>query len=265
MRLSFVACLVLPLSVLACSGGDKDDASDSGAAADDGTGGTGDGADGGDGTGDGSSDCPDAVPEQYRNIWDCSTEACGAPVLYRYGIGSSSADGSISMEETIFFFEAPGVWCSDTFVIEGDYSPIDPTTFNCSECEEIWDVTYTMSTGNSCGLQWGSLFKERSDSVEGPFYAMMMFETHGALTGRNEDNAMQVNACTTDSATGSCQPNRDYAEGTATPTTSEDTWPHDYEYASAPLCTARSSAAPQVVDLDTEAYDRMMKQLSGLR
>ena len=107
MRLSFVACLVLPLSLLACSGGDKDDASDSGAAADDGTGGTGDGADGGDGTGDGSSDCPDAVPEQYRNIWDCSTEACGAPVLYRYGIGSSSADGSISMEETIFFFEAP--------------------------------------------------------------------------------------------------------------------------------------------------------------
>lgn len=260
MRLHLVTALALPLALVACSGDDKADGSDTGAAGADGTGGTGDGSDGGDGDdGGGSSDCPDEVPEQYKNIWDCSTEACGAPVLYRYGIGSSEADGTIRLEETIFFFEAPGVWCSDTFVVEGEYSPIDPLTFNCSECDEIWDVSYTMDTGNSCGLAWGGLFMQGSSSEQGPFYAMMMFETHGALTGRNEGNAMQVNACTSDSATGGCQPNRDYAEGTANPTTAEDTWPHDYEYASAPMCQARATAAPQVVELNTDEYERLLQ------
>jgi len=203
-----------------------------------------DGGDASDGTDGGTAGgCPDEVPEQFRNTWDCSAEACGAPVLYRYATGSSNADDEIVVSESYFVFSGPGEWCVDTFEVSGEISPVDPATFNCSECEELWESTWEMTTGNACGLAWGGLFEQGSSEAEGPFYGYLMFDTHSPLAGRNPDNAMLVFSATSDSASGGLQFNNNWADGTATPTTSADTWPHDYEYVSAPLCTARSTTA----------------------
>ena len=203
-----------------------------------------DGGDGGDGAdgGDGVTDCPDEVPEQFRNVWDCDASACGAPVFYRYATGASTAEDTVTINESYFLFMGPGEWCVDTFEVTGEISPIDPATFNCSECEELWESEWEMSTGNSCGLVWGPLFEQDSSETEGPFYGYLMFDTHSPLAGRNPDNAMLVFSATSDSRSGSVQFNNNWAQGTAVPTTGADTWPHDYEYVSDPLCTARSTA-----------------------
>ena len=98
-----------------------------------------------------------------------------------------------------------------------------------------------MSTGNTCNISWGQLFERDSDEAEGPFYGFTMFDTHGSLSGRNDDNAMLVFTATSDSAGGPYSFNINWAEGTANPTTDADSYPHDYEYVSDALCTARST------------------------
>jgi len=228
---------LLPLLVLlvACAGGKSSATDDTGASPDDGADGGADGADGADGGDGGDGPCPPEVPAAYQYLWDCEALSCeGAPKLYRAAAGSSTADGDIAVEEQWFIFFGPGDYCTDTFTIAGSSSPIDPSTFNCSECEETFEVTWELATPNNCGLIWGSLFIDDDEVVEGPFDGFLMFDTHSPLSGRNPDNAMLTVAAPYDGTY--VYPDPNWARGTATPSTAVDGPPEDYVYANQGVC-----------------------------
>jgi hypothetical protein len=228
----FVSLVAIPL--LAACGGEKGE--EGGAAGGSDT--AADGAsDGGDGGGDGSSSgCPDEVPEQYRNVWDCDVNTCDGTLFYHIGSGTSTADGQITLTEQWFMFTGPGEWCTDTFEMTGTLSDYDPATFNCSECEEVWQIRYELTTGNSCSLIWGSLFygDDGKELEEGPERGFMLFETHNAFGSRNEDNGMLVISAPI--LGDYYYPDINYGRGTATPSTDTDGPPQDYEWVSGAVC-----------------------------
>lgn len=232
--LALMTAIPLSLSLAAC--GDKDDSEDDDGGGDD-SGDDGGGEGGGEGSGDDggtTTGCPDEVPEAYRYIWDCQAETCDGPMLYRYGVGSSDASGEIAVVEQWFLFSGGGESCIDTFEVEGDVSPIDPTTFNCSQCEETYEVSWDHS-GQDCGVIWGGIFfGQDGQSEEAPYDGFLMFDTHTAFGDRNEgDGALVVGAPVLG---GSYYPKPDWARGTATPTGSADGPPEDYTYVSVGSC-----------------------------
>ncbi len=233
--------LILCALLAACSGGKSDDAT-GGSAGD--TGGGDDTASGGDG-GATSGDCPDAVPEEYRNIWDCDASACDdGVVLYHVAAASSTADDPplFSGEEQFFIFEDSGDWCVDTFSLEGEYSAYDPATFGCSECEEIYQVEMTLTSGNDCGLMWGSLITGDKDD-DGPWTGFFMFETHNEINDeRNEDNKMYVVATMYNASEDAWSIDANYGNGYALPTSEVDGPPQDYTWASNANCLRTSGA-----------------------
>lgn len=244
MRRAVLALMAaLPLAIVACNGTKGEDEDDGGGDEDDGddsgTTGGDEGGDEGSGSGGGEGGCPDEVPEQYRTIWDCDAATCDGAMLYRYGVGASTSD-SVEVEEQWFLFNGPGDWCMDEFTVAGDWSDLDPTTFNCSECEETYEVEWE-HTGTDCGVIWGGVFFGRDGSDEaGPYDGFLMFDTHNAFGGRNEDNGMLVIGAPV--LGGSYYPNVDYARGTATPTGSDDAPPEDYVYVNSGSCLGGMTA-----------------------
>jgi hypothetical protein len=228
------ALLCTALASPAC-GGKSDgeattDTSDAG-----GDGGASDGAtDGGDGGADGGGGppCPPEVPEDYQYLWDCQLASCpGGPLLYLYGTGSSTGEppaSTLSVTEQWFVFspDYDNGFCTDTFAVEGAWSTVDPASFRCSECEETWQVQWTLTTGNACALSWGMLFfgEDGADETDGPFEGYLMLDTHGALSGRT-DNALVVGAPVLGR---SAYTNPDWGLAAVVPTTSYDGPPEDY-------------------------------------
>ncbi len=225
---------LLPLCSLLLACGDKSDEEATGGTGDD-TGSTSDDG-GGEGGGDGSdAPCPPEVPEEYQYVWDCKANTCdGGSVMYHRGYGTSEADGSVTFTEDWYMFNPDGTYCMDSFAIAGDAVDIDPATFNCTSCEEIYEVRWEMSSGNTCGLVWGALFVDDEETVEGPFDGYLMFDTHSAFGDRNEDNKMLVFSAMVSGRY--YFPNSDYGRGTANPSSSTDGPPQDYEWTSAAMC-----------------------------
>lgn len=193
--------------------------------------GTDDGTDGGDGT---SADCPEEVPEEFRYIWDCDLTSCpGGPLIYRYAEGESIDEPpytTFSAMETYYVFTPDG-WCADTFEIRGTWDTADPGTYRCSECEENYRVTWTMSTDNSCGLIWGSLFFGRDGAEEeaGPWDGNIVLDTHGSLSGRY-DRALVGAAPKLSPANTADYYNNNWAYAYTEPTTDFDGPPELYEW-----------------------------------
>jgi hypothetical protein len=244
--LAMISVSTMLVLATGCGGSkDDDDDDDTGTDGDDGG---DDGDDGGDdGDDGGGGGCPDSVPEQYRYIWDCDAETCDGSMLYRYGVGASDADGDMVITEQWFMFNGPGDFCVDTFELEGETSPIDPTTFNCSQCEETYEVEWN-HTGTECGVIWGGIFfGQDGQGEEAPYEGFMMYDTHTAFGDRNPDNAMLVIAAPVLGST--YYPQSNYARGTATPSTSEDAPPEDYVYVNAGSCLGGLTAGggPTVV------------------
>ena len=186
-----------------------------------------------DGSDNDSVGCPDEVPEQFRNIWDCAAISCpGGTLIYHYGVGESTADDPSRFEvsEQWFMFETSS-WCVDTWVIEGLQSPLDPATFDAPTAETTWEVTWTMQTPNECGRIWGPLFFPDSTSESGPFSGFLELDTHAELNEeeRNQDNGVLVFS---DVIQGNSRVhNADYACGTASPLDSNvDAPPESYEW-----------------------------------
>lgn len=221
-----------------CAGDKSDEGTEETGGADggDGTDGTdGESTDGADGGGT-DAPCPDTVPEEYRYLWDCEANSCdGNPILYNYGVGSSTADGGFSAEEKWYIFGG-GTECMDVFTIEGDWSEIDPVNFRCSECEEIFQVTWELTSGNTCGLVWGSLFVDDRDDAEGPFSGFLLFDTHNAFEDRNEDNAALVIGAP--GKGGTYYPNPNYGRGEAVPEAADQPIgpPESYEWTGPGTC-----------------------------
>jgi len=212
--------------------------------------GTGDGDAGGDDTGTGSDDgggmssaCPDEVPDDYIYIWNCAATGCeDGRQVYHHGVGASEPDGSFSVTEDWYqFWDGGASHCIETFEITGSLSSLDGEQLNCSGCEVLYSVEWTMLTNNNCGLNWGSVFEglEDESNLVGPFEGYMMLDTHNAFGGRNEDNGMLVfsailvgsNSYLLDSS---------YGRGTATPTSGEDGPPEAYAWASTGACWTMS-------------------------
>jgi hypothetical protein len=224
----------LPLSFALGCGGEKASATDSaGSAGDEGA-----GEAGGDGGGDdgASAGCPEEVPEAYRFIWDCGLSSCpGGPLFYNYGEGASTAGGDISVSERWFGFY-PDDYCVDTFLIEGTATDVDPADLACSQCEEVYAVSWTMSSGNQCSLAWGSLFIDDNDEIEGPFDGYILFDTHTAFGDRNEDDAMLVIGAPGKGRT--VYPNPNWGRGTAIPESADQApgGPEAYLWTNGGLC-----------------------------
>lgn len=223
MRRALLALMTaIPLSLGLAACGDKADEDEDEEGSDD----TGGDDGGGEGSGEGSGDdggtttgCPDEVPEEYRYIWDCEAASCDGPMLYRYGVGSSDASGELAVVEQWFMFNGGGDSCIDTFEIEGDWSEIDPTTFNCSECERAFEVSWEQ-TSQDCGVIWGAIFYgEDGQSEEAPYDGFLMFDTHSPFGNRNPDEAALVVAAPV--LGGSYYPKPDWARGTASPTATD--------------------------------------------
>ena len=222
------------LAATACGGDDKGETDDTGAA-----------AGGDDGTADtlwDGNNCPDEVPEEYRNLWSCKTGCDGDQVLYHWGVGSSDEDGNITVEEKWFFFDPRSDgdvdWCVDTFEITGkvstDYSV---STFNCDSCESIFEITWDMTSGNACSLQWGYLFFGKDFKEKDPPYSgYMLMDTHNSFGDRNPDGNMIVYGYPIAGNNYFDIHQGDYGRGTALPTSDVDSIPEDYEWTSQPVC-----------------------------
>ena len=224
---------VAPLCfALACGGAKDDEAGDTAGESD-----GGDAAsDGGAGEDGGAAPCPDIVPEEYRFIWDCALNSCpGGPLIYNSATGESRADGSIEIAEQWFVFTSGGA-CVDTFQITGQASDLDPNELRCSGCEGVYEVEWTMTTGNTCQLSWGGLFIDDNDNIEGPYAGYLMFDTHTAFGDRNPDNAALVVGSPVEGRTAYLNP--DWGRGTATPAAADQPAgpPETYTWTNGGLC-----------------------------
>jgi len=232
MRLAVLISLGL---VVSCSskGDDDDDDDDDASAEGDDTGGSIFPDD------SGSSDdgCPDEVPEEYQYLWDCENNSCDGYLVYHHAVGESTESDITAVEEW-FVFSGGGEWCKDTFEITGDVSQINPETYSCSQCEEIFEVNWTLTESN-CGWSWGTTFNDE-DNDNQKYYGFLMFDTHNAFGDRNPDDAMLVIGAPVNLSKSTYSLLSDYARGTATPTGSNDGPPEDYVWANTGTCYTMS-------------------------
>ena len=126
--------------------------------------------------------------------------------------------------------------CIESFTINGRASDYDPETFKCSTCEEIYEVTWDMVSGNTCNFLWGYTFIGNKDIADGPFDGFLMFDTHNSFGTRNEDNAALVVSAMLNTNATSYYQDRDYGKGTAAATTSVDGPPENYDWVNTGAC-----------------------------
>lgn len=187
--------------------------------------------------------CPDAVPEQFRDLWDCTKEsdACSEGTqVYKYATGSSDASGNLTIEEQWFMFRGlngDGTldWCTDTWEIRGtavDESKFTVLPYDCSTCEEGYDATWTDTTGNNCSLVWGTVFMDPDvKTVDGPFDGVLMMDTLNEINDEPMPNASIVARFLNGNTV---YYSNSYTQGaTVTPTSDVQGPPEDYEWTGA--------------------------------
>ncbi len=174
------------------------------------------------------------MPEEFRYIWDCDLTSCpGGPLIYRHATGESLEEPpytTFRATETYYVFQSGG-WCYDTFEITGRWDTADPGTYRCSECEENYMVTWTMTTENNCGLAWGSLFfgEDGAEEVSGPWDGNIVLDTHGSLSGRY-DRALVGGAPKLSPSNTSEYYNNNWAYAYVAPTSDYDGPPSTYDW-----------------------------------
>jgi hypothetical protein len=174
--------------------------------------------------------CPPDVPAD----WDCAASACeGSPVAYRSGAGTSTVEYAVSFTEDWFIFWPDGRWCTDSFDLQGGLAPYPPENFSCADCEEIYEIDWLLSSGNSCGITWGEVFIDLADNVGGPIHGMLMFDTHSGGV-RRADDALEVTAAAVEDSY--YYAHFDYGDGTATPTGEADGPPSSYTWTGGGQC-----------------------------
>jgi hypothetical protein len=186
------------------------------------------------------SACPPEVPEEYQYLWDCEANSCDGSLVYHRGVGSSTADGGFSVTEQWFVFDGNSS-CIDTFEIVGSASDYNPSNFNCSNCEEIFEIHWNL-VESQCNWNWSSTFADQ-ESEEQSYYGFLMFDTHNAFGDRNPDDAVLVLGAPVNG--GSYAPFGDYGRGTAVPVGDgvdingdggTDFYPADLEWANSGSC-----------------------------
>jgi hypothetical protein len=106
---------------------------------------------------------------------------------------------------------------------------------NCTTCEAVYEVQWTMTSDNNCGIMWGSFFIDDEEDEKGPYSGYLMLDTHDELLDeRHPDNEMLVVSAPLDGRY--YYPNPDYARGTALPQTEAEGGPEDYAWSGPGLC-----------------------------
>jgi hypothetical protein len=225
---------VIPtLLVLMSACGDKDDGSSKGE--DSGpTGETGQPGDSGDTAYDGP--CPDTVPTAYLEEWDCSLETCnGSAMSYHYATAASTKEGGFVATEQWFLFFEDGTHCIDTFEISGTTDSAGAGAYGCTDCEELYAVTWTLSEDNDCGFDYPkAFFASMSEPPDPPFSGGLMFDTHDDAGARLAEGSMRVMAAPIHESTYVLETG--YGTGTSTPTGTTNGPPQDYVWASRGSC-----------------------------
>jgi len=148
------------------------------------------------------------VPDEYKYLWN-TDDPCtvwGGTEGHRVYILATDvraeADGSISGTERWFwFFNEPG-WdddCVDTFTLSGQTRAEDYGQYECSQCEEGFEITRTLSEDNCSNSYTAHMFawdwQNWDDPGDLPYVALLMMDTLSPNGNPNEDNkALMVQA-----------------------------------------------------------------------
>ena len=178
------------------------------------------------------SECPDEVPEEYQFVWDCTKENCeGSAIVYRHTTGQSADDGTLALTQQWFVFDGVAS-CVDTFTINGILTDLNPDVFDCSTCELVYEVQWTMTESN-CQINWGpNTFKQENDAMV--YDGFIVMDTHSRTFDssdedgliRNPDGNMNVFEWPVNSDTG--EANKMVGTGTALSITEESDFPETY-------------------------------------
>ena len=156
---------------------------------------------------DSESDGHPLAPERYKYLWNvegtCETwnNRTGNQVYILAENVRVEADGSMNGIEKWYWFWAGEGWegdCVDTFEVSGAPKSLDKAQYQCSQCEEVYEVSRTL-TDSTCDINY-NYFLISFDWDEGPpdstpkssYGAYMLMDTLNPNGNPNEDNKMLV-------------------------------------------------------------------------
>ena len=145
------------------------------------------------------------APEKYKWIWNvegtCETygNRTGNQVYILAEDVRVTADGTLSGTEKWYWFQAGEGWegdCVDTFTLTGKPKGVDKGQYQCSQCEEVYEVERVL-TDASCSLNY-NYFLYSYDWKEGfpsstpadSYGAVFLMDTLNPNGQPNEDNKM---------------------------------------------------------------------------
>lgn len=214
MRILRAIVLTLPLAI-GCSGDDEEPGE---------TGGTEETGE------DTESDVHPLVPEEFGLLWN--TEGCetqdgkdGSQVYWHVTDAAIDASGQFTATERWYWFHSEPGWasdCVDTWSIEGEFATFDYGMLGCSQCEEGYEYTRTL-TDSQCSITYYSLFSlEKEERPDDEIYeGMLLMDTMGPLGNLNE-RTLVVNGALTP---GGYSMNYNYAWGAWTPNNADEPTP----------------------------------------
>lgn len=149
-------------------------------------------------TGDFSGPHP-LVPEEYQWIWN-TKEPCemkygggeGHQVYMHLYEGESTADGTFSGMEHVYWFFAEAGWaqdCVDTFQVEGEWMDDDYSIYGAYVADEGWKMRRTL-VESQCGMSYRWMFSECQ--VGDGYCSAMFFDTITPSGNPNMDNKFLV-------------------------------------------------------------------------
>jgi hypothetical protein len=176
------ALIALAVTLAACSGGNADTATPD--------------TDGGDTSAD---EGHPLVPEKYKLYWnvDGCTTTDDKPGTQAYVLAEdvrADASGRFTATERWYHFRGTGNYaddCVDEWEIEGSFVSFDYGQLSCSQCEEAYQVTRTL-TNATCGITYYSIFGLEDEPRVEVYDAIALFDTLTPSGNPNVDNAMLV-------------------------------------------------------------------------
>jgi hypothetical protein len=145
------------------------------------------------------------APEKYKWLWNvegsCETYGSrqGNQVYILAEDVQVDESGMLSGQERWYWFQAGEGWegdCVDTFQITGSPFGVDKAQYQCSQCEEVYEVSRVLTEANCelnynyflIGYDWSDGFPD-STRLES-YSALLLMDTLNPNGEANEDNKM---------------------------------------------------------------------------
>ncbi|MDP2316259.1 MAG: hypothetical protein Q8P41_25395 [Pseudomonadota bacterium] len=88
------------------------------------------------------------APDQYEDTWDIDSLGCDDATLYWAFDGAIAADGTLSGEETWYWFFSDEGWdtdCADTFDLSAVEEPTPIESDACNSCDRDFTASYVLN------------------------------------------------------------------------------------------------------------------------